>query len=449
MTSTDAPKSSSAPVWSKDFVCGTLINFAIAANYFMLMVVMTAYALNVFDAPASLAALCASVFIIGTLFARFISPPLMAKLGRKPTLILGAVLEVLFTALYLLDEPIGALIGVRFLHGMTYGVCSTTVATVVTSIVPAQRKGEGIGYFMLSTTLGSAVGPFMGIFLSNNVGYHAVFIIACAIVALGVPFSLALKPPIETSVQGNTGKALEEGEAAVDAMAANEASAPQEAAKDERAGDAASEASLRRDAHRSGSLGRLGNILEWSVMPISCVCGLLFFGYSSLLTFLTPYATELGLTAAASVFFVAYALAMFITRPFTGRAFDRYGPVGVMTTAFFSFSIGMVLIAFCVNDWMLLGSALLLGYGVGTVQSCGLALAVRIAPNEHLSLANATFYILLDVGVGIGPVVLGVVMPLVGYHWLYLGMAAVGMLAFALFMAVARHPRAQRISQAS
>lgn len=63
------------------------------------------------------------------------------------------------------------------------------------------------------------------------------------------------------------------------------------------------------------------------------VCGLLFFGYSSLLTFLTPYATEIGLARAASVFFVVYALAMFVTRPFTGRAFDRVGPHPVMVPA--------------------------------------------------------------------------------------------------------------------
>ena len=131
------------------------------------------------------------------------------------------------------------------------------------------------------------------------------------------------------------------------------------------------------------------------------VCGLLFFGYSSLLTFLTPYANEIGLGRAASVFFVAYALAMFITRPFTGRAFDRVGPHPVMIPAFFSFAAG-------------------------------------------LGVANATFYMLLDVGVGIGPVLLGVLVPLIGYSALYLCMAAVGLVAFALFLVVAKTEKGAR-----
>ena len=82
--------------------------------------------------------------------------------------------------MYLLNEPVGALIGVRLAHGFSYGVCSTTIATVITSVVPPERKGEGIGYFMLSITLGSAIGPFAGIFLANNFGYPVVFVVAVA-----------------------------------------------------------------------------------------------------------------------------------------------------------------------------------------------------------------------------------------------------------------------------
>lgn len=97
-------------------------------------------------------------------------------------------------------------------------------------------------------------------------------------------------------------------------------------------------------------------VIERGAMPISSVCFLIFFGYSSLLTFLTPFAESVGLTRAASVFFIVYALSMFLTRPFTGRAFDRRGPLLVMIPAFFSFTAGMVMLAFASNDWMILGA---------------------------------------------------------------------------------------------
>lgn len=456
------------PLWTKSFVCGTLLNFFIAANYFMLMVVMTAYALNVYQAPAAVAAFCASAFIVGTLFSRFLSAPLMEHLDRIPLLIIGTVLEVALTALYLLNEPLGALIGVRLLHGFAYGVCSTTIATVITSLVPSERKGEGIGYFMLSITLGSAIGPFAGIFLSNNFGYDVLFVVASVLVALAVPCTLLLRPGRRTRVKGNGAKAEKEEAAAADAVAGAMAAAPAEevreeaeAVRDERA---ASEpcpvcAGADEPCPACGRVpsthfeevvtdkvqhSKLARFVEAGVLPISVVCGLLFFGYSSLLTFLTPYTNEIGLARAASVFFVVYALAMFATRPFTGRAFDRKGPHPVMIPAFISFAAGMVLVAFSSNDFMLLGAALLLGFGVGTVQSCGLAMAVRVTSDARLSVANATFYMMLDVGVGIGPILLGLVAPLIGYQALYLCMAAVGVAAFLLFLVVAKTEKGAR-----
>lgn len=471
-----APASSSRakcapqPLWTRNFVAGTLLNFFIAGNYFMLMVVMTAYALTVYQAPAAVAAFCASAFIVGTLFSRFAAAPLMERFGRMPLLMVGCIAEVGLTALYLLNEPVGALIGVRLAHGFAYGVCSTTVATVITSVVPPDRKGEGIGYFMLSVTLGSAIGPFAGIFLANNFGYPVVFTVASVLVAASIPAALLLHPAPSTKVRGSERAAEAEMTSAGDAVAGTVADAPLEEAREDAASAEAAPGAVRGEAcpvcagadadcpacsrvpstHLEEVVTEkvegspLARFVEAGVLPISVVCGLLFFGYSSLLTFLTPYATEIGLALAASVFFVVYALAMFATRPFTGRAFDRVGPHPVMVPAFVSFVLGMVVLALASNDWMVLGSAALLGFGVGTVQSCGLAMAVRVTSDARLSVANATFYMLLDVGVGIGPILLGVVVPLIGYVNLYLAMAAIGACALALFLVVAKTEKGAR-----
>ena len=66
----ERPAPAPAPLWTRNFIAGTFLNFFIAGNYFMLMVVMTAYALTVYQAPAAVAAFCASAFIVGTLFSR-------------------------------------------------------------------------------------------------------------------------------------------------------------------------------------------------------------------------------------------------------------------------------------------------------------------------------------------------------------------------------------------
>ena len=412
---------SGAPaLWTKDFVVGTITNFVLSCNYFMLTVVMTAYAMDVYGAPAALAAFCASVFIVGTLFARLVTPVLMAKLGRKRLLLAGTIIACAFTALYLADAPLGVLMGVRFLHGAAYGICSTTVATLVTAIVPASRKGEGIGYYMLSVTLGAAIGPFAGILTSRHVSYDALFLTAALVLVVALLCIIAIKVP----------RAPKSARAAEEELAGEELSGSVEGCRETVASEHPDPPAAK------GKRRTIDAVLERSAIPIALVCFLIFFGYSSLLTFLSPFAETVGLTRAASVFFIVYALSMFMTRPFTGRAFDRRGPLFVMLPAFVSYSAGMVMLAFASNDWMILGSALLCGYGVGTVQSCGLAMAVKAAPDARLGVANATFYMFLDAGVGLGPLLLGLFVPVIGYPMLYMAMAGVGLVALGVLLIV-------------
>ncbi|WP_080801768.1 MFS transporter [Arabiibacter massiliensis] len=406
-----------AKLWTKDFTLGTAVNFLLMVNYYGLMVVVADFAMKTYGAPPSVAGLAASIFIIGALVARFLAGGLMDRIGRKRLLVAGAVFEVAFSVLYLANLGIAALFALRLAHGIAYGACSTTIGTIVTALVPDSRKGEGVGYYMLSVTLGAAVGPFLGMFLTHNAGFFVLFTVAAGVAALGLLAAAALRVPKPAAPR-----------ATVDAKARGIARAE----RDERAGG------FRVPRPR------LGSYLERSVIPIGIVCALLFFCYSSLLTFLTPFAAERGLEAPASVFFVVYAIATFVTRPFTGKLFDRKGDRVVMIPAFVAFICGMALLATVHRPPAMLISAALLGFGVGTVQASGLALAVRIAPDDRLSLANSTFYILLDTGVGVGPLLLGLVQPLWGYAGLFTAMAGVAAVALAAYLFVSRRRGAMR-----
>lgn len=395
------PRKPEAPgkLWTKDFVLGTLVNFLLMVNYYSLMVVITSYSMKVYGAPASAAGLAASIFIIGALIARIIAGSVMDAVGRKKLLMIGVSVEVICSALYLLNVGFLPLFALRFVHGFSYGACSTTIGTVVTALVPASRKGEGVGYYMLSTTLGAAIGPFLGMFLSQNIGYPVLFVVAAAVSIVGFAFVASLSVPQTTRLVK----------------------------------------SPKTTATPSGaSSALLEKVIEPSAVPIGIVVGVLFFCYSSLLTFLTPFAEENGLQTASSFFFVAYALATFVTRPFTGKLFDRKGDRIVMVPAFLAFTVGMTMLSSVHHPAVMLCAAALMGYGAGTVQSSALALAVRVAVPEKLSLANSTFYALLDVGVGVGPLILGIVEPFWGYRGLFLSMAVLSIAPFVLYLFIGR-----------
>lgn len=398
-------------LWTKDFTLGTVVNFLLMVNYYGLMVVVADYAMKTYDAPAATAGLAASIFIIGALISRLAAGGLMDRIGRKRLLVGGAILEVVFSFLYLSGLGFGMLFVLRLFHGLAYGACSTTIGTIVTSIVPDDRKGEGVGYYMLSVTLGAAVGPFLGMFLTQNAGFEVLYIVAAAVAAASLLASVLLNVPKAT-------------------------------ASSQRAAETATEIAAaereEKDAAFRVPRPRMSSFIERSVVPISAVCALLFFCYSSLLTFLTPFAAEIGLEVAASMFFVVYAIATFVTRPITGKLFDSKGDRVVMIPAFIAFICGMALLATVHQAPAMLIAAALLGFGVGTVQASGLALAVRIAPDNRLSLANSTFYVLLDTGVGIGPLLLGIAQPFWGYRGLFEAMAGVAILALVAYLFVGR-----------
>ncbi len=388
-------------LWTKDFVLGAGVNFAIMTNYYCLMVVVADYAMKQYGSPASIAGLAASIFIIGALVSRVVTGGIMDRVGRKRLLLIVSALEVVFSALYLVGLDLGVLFVVRFFHGFCYGAGSTTVGTIVTSIVPNSRKGEGIGYYMLSVTVGAAVGPFLGMFLTQVAGYQLLFAAATFIAVGNLVSVVLLKVP--------------EGRRA-----------------SSRAAAAAKAARVRK--HKFG----VKDFLEFTIMPLSSTCAVLYFCYSSLLTFLTPFSAEAGLEAASSFFFVVYAIATFVTRPFTGKLFDVKGDKYVMIPSFLAFIVGMALLSTVHHPVAMLVAAGLLGFGVGTIQSSALALCVRMAPDSRIALANSTFYMFLDLGVGIGPLVLGAIEPVLGYRGLFISMSVVAVLAMVGYLVVGR-----------
>ena len=185
----------------------------------------------------------------------------------------------------------------------------------------------------------------------------------------------------------------------------------------------------------------LRGIMEVKILPICLVCAGIYFCYSSLISFLSPYAGEIGLEGPATLFFLVYSAAILFSRPFTGRLFDRKGADAVMIPAFLSFLAGMALLSQVRHAVPLLLAAALLGFGMGAVQSCGLTLAVKSAPPERISYANSTFYICADAGVGIGPFLLGFLLPGTGYRGMYLAVAGIAAVFTLLYLAVRRGGR--------
>ena len=280
----------------------------------------------------------------------------------------------------------------RILHGFFYGIAQTTVTAIVTELVPESRKGEGIGYYMLSSTIGSAIGPFLGMALMQWAGFNLLFVVCSAVAAASFLCAMVIRQPKKADKW---------------AAASDRAKRP----------------------HLS-----LSSFVEPTALPISTVMGVAYLAYGAVITYLSAFASSAGFMTAASLFFVVYSLAMMVCRPFTGRYFDRHGDLLVMLGGLAAFMIGMALLSQSYSGAVMLLAACFIGFGIGAIQPSGLTLAVQKAPDEHLTVVNSTYFMFLDIAIGLCPVLLGWTVDVIGYRGLFLALVAVVGFSLVLYL---------------
>ena len=293
---------SNEPIFTPRFIAGFAVNFILYMQYYALMVAMAGYSAMQFAAGATEGGFTASVFILGALCSRLFFGGAIDKVGRGRVLVACMTGEVACTLLYLAFEhvpAIGVFIVLRFLHGAFYGLSQTTVTSIVSSAVPFSRKGEGVGYYMLSVTLGAALGPLMGSAFSNAGDFDMLFIACLGMIAVGYIAALGVVFPGRKQ-RAEAAKAAGATSAASGANGAEVTSAAEKAG----AAESASNAGKSAKKHRLS----LANFIEVRALPVSVAIMVGYLAYGALITYINPYAAEVGLTGAASFFFVSYSM---------------------------------------------------------------------------------------------------------------------------------------------
>ncbi len=163
------------------------------------------------------------------------------------------------------------------------------------------------------------------------------------------------------------------------------------------------------------------------------------------MSYIGAYSEAINLILGGSLFYVAYSVACLIFRPISGVILDRYGNHIVMLPVLFIMILGFIAIAMAESNFMLLFGAALIGIGYGTIPSAGQAIAVQKVKLNKFSLATSTLYIALDTGNGIGPYILGMVVPVYGFRAVYICSAIAALAAFLFYCGIALKSRRQAV----
>jgi len=366
-------------LWTREFVLITVINFLVAMNFYLLAIVAPEYALVELDASLGEAGMAASIFIAGALAARLLIGRQLARIGYKTTLLVGTLANAALSFSYLAAGSLWPFLLVRLLHGFTFGVVATAAATIAADMIPRERRGEGVGYFSLSMTLATAVGPFLAIFLGRGGDYSGIFLVG----ATATTAALLMAPLMRLR-----------------------------------------RIDLSEDEVREMRSRKLSSFLELRAVPIAIVTLVAYVCYASVVSFMSVYSKGIGLAEAAGYFFLVYAAVVLVSRPAIGRLFDSKGENACMYPSIVVFAAGLALFSLMTEGWMLILAAGLIGLGFGAMQSSMQTIAVKTVPPNRLGLANSTYFTFSDSGMGIGPMLVSLIIPLAGYRGMYSAMAA-------------------------
>jgi MFS transporter, ACDE family, multidrug resistance protein len=331
-----------------------------------------------------------AVYDFAELFAKPAAGILADRRGMKPVLLIGLVVFIVGSLLFLIVSP-KALLLVRFVQGLGAAALSTVSISLVARYFETDR-GRAFGVYNAIKGSGYVIAPAAGGFLATRYGFTTIFIVSASIGLIALIVSVFLP--------SDPGGRLEDDE----------------------------EPSLRAS---------LRIFRDPRLMPIYAVIVINMFLVGILFGFLPVYVHGLGYSATRSGTVVSIATAAYLLiQPVAGALADRYA---MRTTVL----LGLLVAALCItaitftSGWVLIGMVIAAGMGIGTVWTNSDALVGASASPSQMGASIGAAQSFKEFGDMVGPVLVG---GLTQFFGVRVGFVTCGAVAVVLLIGLARSP---------
>ncbi len=259
-------------LWSLNFILLVLITLS---AFTVRQMAMSSFPLFVTWAGGSraLAGTLTLLLTGASLVIRLFSGPLTDRFGRRAMMLAGAALYALAMVTIALWPTLGIIAAMQVVFGAGMALLTTASSAAVVDVTPPSRLGEGLGFFTLGNSVAMAIGPGLGIALiGESENYNLIYFCAAGLLVLTALLAANVKyqMPLAEKKAGFHWK----------------------------------------------------DVLEVSTLPAAVLQFLVTFSFTSVVTYITSYAQEVGISGIGS-FFTIYALGMILVRLVIGQLIDR------------------------------------------------------------------------------------------------------------------------------
>ena len=359
---------------------------AATTSFYLLLTVVPTYAAAAAGSSTA-AGLATGTLMLTTVVAELASPRLIARFGRPAMLAAGLILLGV-PALLLIGQPgLPAVLGICALRGLGFGVAVVLGSSWMAVLVPAQRRGEGLGLYGVAVGV-PAIGALpLSVWFADHLGYPAVFVAGGAVAMLGlIPLGLL-------RATGATASTVEAG---------------------------------------GGRLGVLDGLRTPALVRPAVTFAATAAAAGIVVTFLPSAVTGPAIAAVAPALF-AHSAASAVGRWWAGRYGDRVGAGRVLVASVLVAAAGLLALALTGQVAAVVAGAAVFGLGFGAAQNASITLMFERVAAGGYETASAVWNIAYDAGMGLGAAGFGLLAVHTGFP---IGFAIVAALIPISLMAV-------------
>ena len=359
-------------LWSRSFLLLLAGNLLVYQGILMLIPTFPVYIKQIGGTDLQ-ASLPFAVVSISALIVRSISGSAADTFGRRPLLIIGLSILIIFNCSFFYISTIGLILALRFCQGIGWGIASTVFATIMSDIVPANRRGEGTGYFALSIIIATSLATIIGIELMKRYDFTVILLVSTMLVVLGMVLTLGISiEPIKR---------------------------------------------LSKFTRKKKRIA-WSDLFEKKALLPAFLCFLHSITLGGIMSFIMLYGKEIGVENTW-IYFIGHIAMILISRPFAGKLFDQKGHAIVIVPGVLFMLIGLTLLSYATSESSLFIASLFYGLGYGAAHPSLQAWAINRSPADRKGAANGTFLSSLDLGYAVGAVLLGLIATQTNYAVMY------------------------------
>jgi MFS family permease len=367
-------------IFTRDFVLVFLAQFAFTSVFHILIPTLPIYLSRLGSTVEEIGVLIGIFFFSSLVLRPFVGKALL-KTHEKTFMIAGALLFAFTSVGYLFAPPFWPLLIVRIFQGIGFAFFHTAAFTLIVNISSEAHRGRSLSYFYLAINLSGALAPPLGMFLINHFSFTVLFWI-CLGLSLGALF-----------ITHRLGR--------------------------------------RQIAPLRESTIEDRFLLSRRALPPSIISSLSLFIWGALTAFFPLFAVDQGVTNPG-LFFTTMAIMLILGRALGGRLLDLYSRERIILPCLTTYIISMVILAFSKTLPMFILVAVIWGIGHAFLIPSLAVYALERAGSSP-GPAMGTFTATTDLGVSLGPVIMGIIIHKAGYPIMFLCLALTGVINLSYF----------------